>query len=82
MHHQQWTRRQLPRQLRTIGLRRSRHDARHVLMQRARDNDHGAAKRVPDEHHGLRAAMRQVGNPGHDIQRTFGQDVGATVAQP
>ena len=51
-------------------------------MQGARGNDHGAAKRVPDEHHGLRAAIRQIGDPGHDIQRTFGQDVGMTVPQP
>ena len=51
-------------------------------MHRARGNDHGAAKRVPDEHDRLRAAMLQVGDPGQDIQRTFGQDVGVTVAQP
>src|SRR6266446_776236 len=51
-------------------------------MQRTRGNDHGAAKRVPDEHYALRAALRQVGDPGHDIQRTFGQDVGAMLAPP
>jgi hypothetical protein len=53
-----------------------------VIIQCARGNDHGAAKRVPDEDHGLRAAIRQIGDPGHDIQRTFGQDVGMTVTQP
>jgi len=37
---------------------------------------------VPDEHHRLRAAMRQGGDAGHDIEYTFGQDVGVTVAQP
>jgi hypothetical protein len=37
---------------------------------------------MPDEHHGLRAALLEIGDPGHDIKHTFGQDVGVTVAQP
>jgi hypothetical protein len=36
-------------------------------MQGTSGNDHGTAKRVPDEHHRLCVAMRQVGDPGHDI---------------
>src|SRR5438128_3371922 len=51
-------------------------------MQSVSGNDHGAAKRVTDENHWLIAAMLQVGDPGHDIERTFGQDVGVTVAHP
>jgi hypothetical protein len=51
-------------------------------VHRARGNDHGTAKRVPDKHHGLRAALRQVGHAGQDIQGTFRQDIGVTVAQP
>ena len=82
MHHQQRARCQLPRQVCAVGLRRSRHDARHMIMQYARSNDHGAAKRVPDKDHRLRAARRQIGDPGHDVQRTFRQNVGMTVTQP
>jgi hypothetical protein len=51
-------------------------------MHGARGNDHGAAKRVPDEDDALHAALLEIGNPGQDIQRTFGQDVGLPVAQP
>jgi hypothetical protein len=53
-----------------------------VLVHRARGNDHGPAKRVPDEDDTLHAVLLQSGDPGQDIERTFGQDVGVTVAQP
>jgi hypothetical protein len=53
-----------------------------MRMQGTSGHDHGAAKRVPDEHHRLGVAMRQVGDPGHDIEYTFRQDIGVTVAQP
>jgi hypothetical protein len=52
-----------------------------MRMQGTSGHDHSAAKRVPDEHHRLCTAMRQGGDPGHDIERTFRQDVGVTVAQ-
>jgi hypothetical protein len=53
-----------------------------VLVHRARGNDHGPAKRVPDEDDTLHVVLLQSGDPDHDIERTFGQDVGVPVAQP
>src|SRR2546429_5851 len=53
-----------------------------MLVHRARGNDHGSAKRVPDEDDTLHAVLLQRGDPGQDIERTFGQDVGVPVAQP
>ncbi len=82
MHHQERPRYQLPREACAIRLRRSCHDARHAVMHCARGHDHGAAKRVPDEDGARHAALREIGDPGQDIQRACGQDVGVPVAQP
>src|SRR5262245_12330908 len=45
-------------------------------------NNHGAAKRVPDEDDTLHVILLQIGEPGQDIQGAFRQDVGVTVTQP
>src|SRR4029450_6470588 len=51
-------------------------------MHRASSNDHGSTKRVSDEDDTLHAVLLQSGDPGQDVERTFGQNVGVTVAQP
>jgi hypothetical protein len=51
-------------------------------MDRARSNDDGAAKRVPNEHDGPSAVLLQRGDPSQNIQGTFGQHVGVPVVQP
>ena len=51
-------------------------------MHGARGNNHGAAKGMPDEDDALHTALLEIGDPGQDIQRTFGQDVGVPVEQP
>jgi hypothetical protein len=51
-------------------------------MHCARRNNHGAAKGVPDEDDALHAALLEIGDPGQDIPRTFGQHIGVPVAQP
>jgi hypothetical protein len=53
-----------------------------VLVYRTRGNDHSPAKRVSDEDDTLHVVLLQSGDPGQDIERTFGQDVGVPVAQP
>ena len=53
-----------------------------MRVHRTRGNDHGPAKRVPNEDDTLHAVLLQSGDPGQDIERTFGQDIGVPVAQP
>jgi hypothetical protein len=37
---------------------------------------------MPDEDDALHVALLEIVDPGQDIERTFGQDVGVPVAQP
>jgi hypothetical protein len=53
-----------------------------VLVHRARVNNHGSTKRVPDEDDTLHVVLLQIGDPGQDIQGAFRQDIGMTVTQP
>ena len=50
------------------------------VVHRTRGNNHGPTKRVPDKDDPLHAVPLQSGDPGQDIERTCGQDVGVPVA--